>query len=358
MAAEDYNPDYGPYDEPDPFDFNDSRPQRGSRGNGWAPPNPGPTPGSWDGPPSGQRPAPKQERPAPSQPRPTDLITINPKRENMANHLTIIQTERPPEGLSGRVWSSLESQIQALEAPIPATAVKKRAGSRCTHDKKQTPPGCRTCLSYVDGTYTREVLDRIFGPHRWTHQVLELRQTPSPRQEQMDFVAVVRLEVTFADGTVVPHEDVGYGNEVVGKGRMPTSELAVKEAITDGIKRCSINLGNVFGRGLYDKENPVHLGGEDTHGVQPPDPKVELAGRLWAAMGNNFIRHEEFIAFCRTLVSPDGTYHPIGDLQRPLVKRDVWSGIQLLNPEDVKKTAEWVDSKTKSLAAKAPNFEE
>jgi recombination DNA repair RAD52 pathway protein len=49
--------------------------------------------------------------------------------------------------------------------------------------------------------------------------------------------------------------DVGFGDAVDYSGsEISTHELAMKEAVSDGVKRALKNLGDQFGLGLYDAE--------------------------------------------------------------------------------------------------------
>jgi len=51
------------------------------------------------------------------------------------------------------------------------------------------------------------------------------------------------------------YEDAGYGGAIeYSKSRITPHELASKEAVSDGIKRCLRYLGDQFGLGLYSEE--------------------------------------------------------------------------------------------------------
>jgi hypothetical protein len=86
------------------------------------------------------------------------------------------------------------------------------------------------------------------------------------------YEAHVRLKVRFADGTSIVREDTGSGNGD-GNSTGEACEKASKEAVTDALKRCARKFGNRFGLSLYDKHNPLHNGGEDTHGEVEPEPE-------------------------------------------------------------------------------------
>lgn len=161
------------------------------------------------------------------------------------------------------------AQVSKCNAPLPGHALRKRKSPSCSHNNNTS---CNSCLSYVDGLYVKLTLNDIFGPHRWDYEIVALERAASPAPTQCDYIAKVKLTVTWADGTKTSKEDVGYGNTVVKDANRLTVELAVKEAVTDGLKRAAVSLGTAFGAGLYDKFNPIHHGGVDWHGVAQDAP--------------------------------------------------------------------------------------
>lgn len=255
-------------------------------------------------------------------------------------------------------WADMDTQLAALSAPIDPKSVRKRKGAWCRHGNDTS---CPKCLSYIDGLYVREALDAIFGPHRWGHVIKRLERAENASQRHIDYLAVVELYVVFADGTRVTHEDVGYGNEMVSEDRFnggarPTVELAIKEAVTDGIKRCAINLGNVMGRSLYDKHNPIHRGEQDSHGVVPPDPYRDAGDRLLSAGKSGFIKRADIAAFFHEV---SGGEHPLSNLgDRHPTTSDYRQGVLLLSPEELVKLGSWLDKQTSNLANRALDYTE
>ncbi len=162
---------------------------------------------------------------------------------------------------------TIEEQLAALAAPLPNDAVKKR----------DAESGGKRKLSYVEGWYVIETLNRIFGFPKWEQELVDLRIDRYERKGKegksvvgIAAVAQVRLVVVFADGTRVTRTDVGVGSNISYRMDLAeASEKAVKEAVTDGLKRCARTLGNCFGLSLSDKDNPLHDGGEDDHGQEP-----------------------------------------------------------------------------------------
>src|SRR5690349_17819719 len=166
--------------------------------------------------------------------------------------------------------TTFEEQLAELRKPLdPALVMKVKKGGT---------------FSYVPSWHVIEELNRIFGPAKWTQRTLKLTQKGYKRpkkddegKEKIGFAvactAEVELVVTFADGSVVTRADVGAGSHVVYNGDWgEASEKAVKEAATDGMKRCARTFGNTFGLSLYDKDNPLHKGNEDSHGEEPEPP--------------------------------------------------------------------------------------
>lgn len=139
-----------------------------------------------------------------------------------------------------------------LEEKIPRSAVAQREG------------GGGRSLSYLPGHYVISRINKIFGPFGWASDVKALDLIHSGEIEKfgkktftVHYKALIRLVVQGPDGVATEHTDVGYGDgsdkENIGKAH----ELAMKEAITDGIKRCAKNLGGSMGLYLYDKDQTM-----------------------------------------------------------------------------------------------------
>lgn len=120
--------------------------------------------------------------------------------------------------------------IEELDKPLDAANVSKRQG-----------PGGKA-LSYVSGFYAIATANRVFGYDGWSYSVQSFREVGK------GFVAHVRVEVKTADGVVV-REDVGWGQD--------DPEKAIKEAVTDALKRALRSFGDQFGNSLYDKDAPA-----------------------------------------------------------------------------------------------------
>jgi DNA repair and recombination protein RAD52 len=135
--------------------------------------------------------------------------------------------------------------IELLNEGLPKHAVSKR--------KQGTFE-----VSYVEGWFAIAQANRIFGHDRWGLEVKDIQFFEGGKGHEV--VSQVRITVRL-ESTEIIKEDVGYGSSSVKQGR----ELAVKEAVTDGMKRAFRGFGAAFGNSLYDKANPIHQGGTDSH---------------------------------------------------------------------------------------------
>lgn len=130
---------------------------------------------------------------------------------------------------------------------------------------------------YVEGWLAIAEANRIFGFDGWSYTVMSCAcVSERPRaigQAQKEgfgvtYTAQVRVMV---DG--VSREDVGAGHGYdVDCGA--AHESAIKEAVTDALKRALRTFGNPFGLALYDKSR-------ENVGVDLPDP-AEVKAKLMA----------------------------------------------------------------------------
>jgi len=123
------------------------------------------------------------------------------------------------------------------------------------------------------------------------------------------YVAVARIKIQVDPVGLEEHrisrEDVGWGQSSAKQGR----ELAVKEAVTDAMKRAFRTFGNAFGNSLYDKKNPLHDGKADTH-VEKMNS--DDAGNLLQQLSHDLSdckTVEEWTSICRRY-APDITRLP------------------------------------------------
>lgn len=156
---------------------------------------------------------------------------------------------------------TIELQRQALDTPVDPRFIYQTQ-----HVKGP----------YTTGDYVRWKLNQIFGPDNWSH-ILVKGPDLIPVNDRNAYVQVtVRLEVNFANGQKVVHDDVGVwpfqatrGTDL--DGTVPERyETVLKAAITDGIKACSEYLGTCF-RPLGDENLNRYI----RHGKRSPVDKEQ-----------------------------------------------------------------------------------
>lgn len=116
-------------------------------------------------------------------------------------------------------------------------------------------------LSYLNHADVRAHLTRVFGFGRWDSGVLDSQLLFEEETEGRDnkkrwyigWRATVVLNVRAPDGSLI----ATYSETAIGGNTQPqrheASDMALKSAVSDALKRCAINLGDQFGLGLYDK---------------------------------------------------------------------------------------------------------
>lgn len=152
-----------------------------------------------------------------------------------------------------------------LDAKIPRDVVSLREG------------GGGKKLSYLEGHYVIDRLNKVFGHLSWASETMEMEQLPT---ENVSYRARVRITVRGPDGVVVSHDGYGYGSD---KSKHTPHELAVKEAETDALKRAAMKFGMSMGLALYDKtQENVDDGEENKATVQKrttkPTPAAGVEG--------------------------------------------------------------------------------
>lgn len=144
-----------------------------------------------------------------------------------------------------------DDQKALLIAELDRDRIKGREG-----------PGGRT-LSYLSQDDVKRCANEIFGHGRWGYETLELvliaeeevkrvRGEGDQRVEEtglrVAYRAHVKAWVADEPGT---YTDWGYGEDISYTSTVQQHELAVKEAVSDAVKRALAALGNQFGLQLY-----------------------------------------------------------------------------------------------------------
>lgn len=135
-----------------------------------------------------------------------------------------------------------DDQVAALRAKLSGKAVQTRVVNGFN-------------LSFVEGWYTIEEANRIFGFDGWDRETIAsdpIWQGNNHGVHTCSYTARVRIKVHAGDRDII-REGSGYGT---GTGNTPgeAHEKALKEAETDAMKRALSTFGNRFGLCLYDKD--------------------------------------------------------------------------------------------------------
>lgn len=127
---------------------------------------------------------------------------------------------------------------------------------------------------YIEGWFAIEEANRIFGFENWSYTT-DLQKVSEFVNDKgnTEISYICRCSLTV-DG--VTRQDVGYGS---GAAKKPGDayEGAVKEAVTDSLKRSLRTFGNKFGLALYDKTKA------NVRVEEPPFDQRKVADALIAA---------------------------------------------------------------------------
>jgi len=162
---------------------------------------------------------------------------------------------------------------------------------------------------YIEGWLAMAEANRIFGFDGWSYTLMDCK--PVMQSERaigkdkkpgwgVTYVATVRVMV---DG--VTREDVGAGHGYdVDLGL--AHESAIKEAVTDALKRGLRSFGNPFGLALYDKSR-------ENVGIDAPTPEATIealmscptAAALQAAWVQLYKNHREIADLPSVIAAKD-----------------------------------------------------
>lgn len=134
-------------------------------------------------------------------------------------------------------------QYRRLLEPIHPNRVRKLSGN-----------------DYVEAWDIRRQLTRVFGFGGWSFEALETtcaseRSVPNGDRFKHTVVyrVIGRLTVYGAEGTYAFYDDASTGEAVNQPSLGDAHDLAIKAALSGALKRCAVNLGDLFGLSLYDK---------------------------------------------------------------------------------------------------------
>jgi len=141
---------------------------------------------------------------------------------------------------------------EMLDAKIPREVISDRDG------------GGGRRLSYLEGWYVIDRLNKVFGPGGWSKEITDVRQLGTANAKP-SYIVKVRLTV-IVDGTAVVKEGYGYGSD---KSANNPHELAIKEAVTDALKVAAKDLGMSMGLALYDRSQENVDDGQEKEAHKP-----------------------------------------------------------------------------------------
>lgn len=180
--------------------------------------------------------------------------------------------------------------------------------------------------SYIEGWLAIQEANRIFGFGGWSYTILDCKAVMESARQigkgdrakdgfGVTYVATVR--VTVGD---VTRDDVGSGHGYdVDLGL--AHESAIKEAVTDALKRGLRSFGNPFGLALYDKsrenvgvdEPPFDAAAEAASLIARLESATSLAelGALWKSNAADIaaVKDADAAAYSRIEMSKNAMKH-------------------------------------------------
>ncbi|RKP11659.1 rad52-like protein, partial [Piptocephalis cylindrospora] len=94
--------------------------------------------------------------------------------------------------------------------------------------------------------------NEVFGFSGWRSEIKTLSvDFIEEREGRVSLAVTSTIRVIIRDGAY--REDIGFGSADNVRSKGQAMEKAKKEAVTDGIKRCFRQFGNLMGNCLYDK---------------------------------------------------------------------------------------------------------
>lgn len=178
---------------------------------------------------------------------------------------------------------TIEQIRKELDENIPRDVISERPGG--SGGKK---------LSYLEGWYVIDRLNQIFGQGNWSYRTEALTKTFEGQvngKNYVSYIATVSLTTLIPNAPIVEFTDVGFGDGTDANNPGKCHELAVKEAVTDAIKRCAKSLGRSMGLALYDKSQEYVDNARPALAVK--GGAKPLAPEAAVAVGSNSIKDPE-----------------------------------------------------------------
>lgn len=148
---------------------------------------------------------------------------------------------------------------------------KKELNKKLDPKHVQPPKSFGPKGDYLEGWFVIEEANRIFGHDGWSYQIVRCecvfqgeRAIGQKKEPGFGVTYTTHIRVTVGD---VIREDTGAGHGYDRDCGL-AHESAIKESVTDALKRALRTFGNPFGLALYDKSRA-------NVGVEPEDQKAK-----------------------------------------------------------------------------------
>lgn len=184
--------------------------------------------------------------------------------------------------------SFTEEQIAQLQAKLDSKHVRP--------PQKFGPKG-----DYLEGWHVIAEANRIFGFDGWSYEVAETqcvskaaRKIGRDQKDGWGVTYTARVRVVIEE---VVREDFGAGHGYDVDAGL-AHESAIKEAVTDALKRCLRTFGNPFGLALYDKTRT----NVEVDAPQQKEPAKKVSA---AEMKRGLAAIDEDLTDCHTIAEVD-----------------------------------------------------
>ena len=159
------------------------------------------------------------------------------------------------------IWNRLTAAFPPEDIELKPGSARYSHACRGRACRETRNPACHTQLRHLSSCSIMDRLDSVLTPAGWNFVVAPVPGTSA---------ALCTLTL-IVDGTASVRSDFGYPNST-------TSQESLKDATTDGLKRCAVLFG--IGRGVGTGEDaPVHV---DVASPERVAVLVELSNKLGA----------------------------------------------------------------------------
>ena len=109
---------------------------------------------------------------------------------------------------------------------------------------------------YVSGHYVKHMLNEVFGVGMWSYTYtlnnIKIYDKVFDKEVKKGYLAHVELTIKDKDNNELILKDIGTGE--LSSTRFNEEDKAIKGAVSDGLKRCAVNIGEAFGLNIMDNK--------------------------------------------------------------------------------------------------------